>query len=230
MESEVSPRSEIFVNWGSRSRRPAAERETLEPTSSHSPEPPPVVDVDSTESWVERLRRAQEGDSAAQTWVFRHFGPMVARWARVLSRSGSPDDVVQDVFLEVFRSRSAFRGDSSVESWLYRITRNRVLRRRRLVDLIIHSTSAPPDIPDSNSGFFDPLLRKRFWQAFGQLSPAHQETLLLVDMEERSGPEVAGMLGIPEGTVRSRLRDGRNELKKRLRKQGLLEVSSSSAA
>lgn len=177
-------------------------------------------------SAMARVRRAQAGDAAAQTWLFRTYAPRVYRWARVLGRPGpASDDIVQDVFIEVFKSRSVFRGDSGIEGWLYTITRHRVVRRPRLVDQLIQSTDAPPEIPDHGRGFPDPLLRERFWSAFGRLSPAQREILLLVDMEERSGPEVARMLEIPEGTVRSRLRDGRAALKRALKRRGLFNAA-----
>lgn len=181
-----------------------------------------MAGASTSERWSHVLDAAREGEQSAQIRLFRAFAPRVSKWARALGASPTAaDDVVQDVFIEAFRSRAPLREEAALEAWLYRVTRNRVFRRRRWFERVSVSTDVLPEPQFDHTETSDPWLIDRFWAAFGRLAPRRREVLLLVLMEERSGSEVAAMLQIPEGTVRSRLRQGREELERELAKLGV---------
>jgi RNA polymerase sigma-70 factor (ECF subfamily) len=126
------------------------------------------------------------------------------------------------VFLEVWRRARAFEGRAQVSTWLLAIARNRGL------DMIRRSPHEPLDkiehiMDDADSP--EALVQKRqaasvLAKALHHLSPAHREIIDLVYYHERSIDEVAGILNIPSGTVKTRMFYARTRLAKLLRGGG----------
>jgi RNA polymerase sigma-70 factor, ECF subfamily len=185
-----------------------------------------ALDVD--EALVERCLG---GDEAAwEALVNGYTRRVYAMCLRFTSKESEAQDLTQEVFLRVFRTLKSFRsGEGSFLVWLTRLTRNLLIdhyRRTRLdratdsiedqLGVLEESTSA--------SSRTDGMLAGReaselLQFALQKLSPELRETLILRDLEEMEYREIAQVLNVPEGTVKSRLNRGRAELARVLRRQ-----------
>jgi RNA polymerase sigma-70 factor (ECF subfamily) len=142
--------------------------------------------------------------------VYREHALTVARWA---CRLGGPqvdaEDVVHDVFLKVRRELPRFRGDGKLTTWLYRMTLNEVRHRRRrerwrrwLGGLVPQAAAEMPSLDRAAPE----LLQRRedvahLYRALEGLSERYRQVLILFEMEDRSGEEVAELLGARVETV-----------------------------
>lgn len=145
----------------------------------------------------------------------RHEDRVFAICLRIMRRREAALDAVQDTFLTVFRKADQFRGDSRFSTWLYRVAVNTCydhLRRakRRPADPL-PDTHDPPD-----TGADDRLaaveLRPGLTAALAELQEEYRAAIVLSDVEGLSVRQVAEILGVAEGTVKSRLHRGRREL------------------
>lgn len=164
--------------------------------------------------------------------VYTRYKDMVAAvtW-HVLGAQGEVEDVVQNVFLEIFRSLDRFRGESSISTWVYRVTVNVALQevrrrsRKRWLRLFgpdeNTDVAAPEDLRrqiESRSSL------QRLGRALDKVSPKKRAVFVLVEIEGLSPQEAADVLGVPHNTVRSRLIAARSEVTQRLAKEGVLDV------
>ncbi len=138
-------------------------------------------------------------------------------------------DLTQDVFLRVFRSLKSFRaGEGTFAVWLSRLARNLLIDHYRRSKLERASTSIEEQLPvlEAKTGALgrtEALLAGReasevLQAALQRLSPDLRETVILRDLEELEYREIAQVLQVPEGTVKSRLNRGRAELGRILQK------------
>lgn len=160
------------------------------------------------------------------------FGTLVRRYQdrlynavlRVVDNGEDAGDVVQDAFLNAYQSLNSFKGDSEFFTWLYRIAFNAAisLRRKRKAVLSI-------DGADEEKGIGEPVDPSEYSRpgstlerseedalliaALGRLSPEHRVVLVLKDLEGQKYEEIAEVLDVPVGTVRSRLHRARLELR-----------------
>jgi RNA polymerase sigma-70 factor (ECF subfamily) len=167
------------------------------------------------------IARAQEGEPAAFQQLFvRHRNDVTRIVFRMLGPSADVEDVVQDVFLNVYRSLPSFRGESKFSTWLYRLATNvtrmhlrRGRSRPRFADVEVPEAprdDAPPDSPDEQ---IDRAERVRaLYRLLDHLSEKKREGLILHDLEGVPAKEIADMAGIPVLTVRTRLFYARKEL------------------
>lgn len=170
------------------------------------------------------------------------FGLLVRRYQdrlypTVLRLCGSAEDaqdLLQETFLRAYQKLGHFHGDSGFYTWLYRIAVNLALsdrRRRRAVRRTVEVPVAEGFDPADNSGLGDPTLPlelderdRRIERALAALAADHRAVVVMKDLDGLRYEEIAVALGIPIGTVRSRLHRARLELRDRLR--GLIEESS----
>jgi RNA polymerase sigma-70 factor, ECF subfamily len=138
----------------------------------------------------------------------------------------SPDDaadVVQDAFLNAFQALHTFKGDAEFFTWLYRIAFNTAVslkrKKRPAVSLEAGGSEARID-PDDPSEYVKPgaeLERtedeRQLHDAITRLSQEHREVLILKDLEGMKYEDIASVLGVPIGTIRSRLHRARLELR-----------------
>jgi RNA polymerase sigma-70 factor (ECF subfamily) len=177
---------------------------------------------------VEQCRRGDP--NAFSRLVALHEGLVYNLAARLLADREEAKDVSQDVFLQVYRMLPRFEGRSSLKTWIYRIVvnqcrnRQRWWRRRRRdkalpLEELAASDSARLATP-SREGPEDEVARReesgRVQQALLKLSLDHRAVLLLREVEELSGAEIAEALGVAEGTVKSRLARARDALRRAL--------------
>jgi RNA polymerase sigma-70 factor (ECF subfamily) len=175
---------------------------------------------------VEALRSGEE--QAYEELLTRFQQPVYALALRLLDDPAGASDVVQEVFLKVFRGIARFRGQSTLKTWIYRITVNEAhnarrwffRHRRREVDLDSH----PDDTRDWKENIPDES-RTPFEQAFGseqrlmveaaleKINPIFREAVVLRDISGLSYEEIAEILGVSLGTVKSRILRGREALR-----------------
>lgn len=153
----------------------------------------------------------------------------VYRFARSLTRDASDaEDVVQDTYLRAFRSWRTFQEGTDIKRWLFTIARNVFLRSRergqREVNLDDDASAAAESAQAQEAwvrGGLDPLLDRAelapaIDAALAALPEAFRSAVTLVDVEDQSYESAAEVLGVPVGTVRSRLFRGRKLLQHRL--------------
>jgi RNA polymerase sigma-70 factor, ECF subfamily len=171
------------------------------------------------------LRRIGQGDEDAMAAFYREHGRVVL--AQVLLVTGErvlAEEIVQDTMLAVWRGAASFRGESSARSWVIGIarrqTRDRLRGRRlRLVDDSFLADQPGPD-PGPEVLALDRAELAEVMAAIRELAAPHREVLGLVFGSGLSLPEVAGVLEIPVGTVKSRLTAARTALSRMLEEKG----------
>lgn len=162
----------------------------------------------------ERLvEAAQLGDHGAFTTLLRrHDDQMRALAWSVLHDRTAMDDVLQDAYLKAYRNLDRFRGESRFSTWLHRIVYRACLdhlrRRRELVGL-----GDEADPPASGPGPSDVDEHLTIQRALSTLDPETAAALVLVDRDGHSYEEAGHVLGVPAGTVASRLHRGRRALR-----------------
>lgn len=173
-------------------------RGVLTPEGSDVQEPDP-----------ELVRLAARGDVDAFEALVRGYEEPVWRFLRGMVRDPAlAEDLAQETFLKVFRRLSTFRFQSRFSAWIFQVARNvavdalRSRERRQLLPVRV-GPDAPPPAPD---------VRAEIHAAVGALSPKLREALLLVEVMGFTCREAGAILGIAEGTVKSRLYHGRARL------------------
>ncbi len=166
-----------------------------------------------------------EGDTAA-------FGVLVTRYQdrlyntvyRLVANAEDARDVVQETFLSAYQSLAAFKGDSLFFTWLYRIAINNAISMKRKQRAVLRLTSGletgavaePADRSEATQpGRAMEMAEdeRRVHRALNRLSAEHRTVLVLKDMEGRKYEEMAEILEVPIGTIRSRLHRARMEMR-----------------
>jgi RNA polymerase sigma factor (sigma-70 family) len=165
--------------------------------------------------------------------LFDAHAPSIHRFcARRSEAAAEAEDLTSIVFLEAWRTRSrAFLVDESLRPWLFGIARNvvrnanRSQRRYRAAVERFHALPLPRDQEDALETVAGKELRSALAGAIGQLSDKQREVVELYLVEELSAAATASVLGVPEGTVKSRLADARTRLRALLRPGELDELT-----
>jgi RNA polymerase sigma-70 factor, ECF subfamily len=174
---------------------------------------------------VPLLRRIGSGDESAMAAFYREHGRVVL--GQVLLVTGEralAEEILQDTMLAVWRGAGSFRGESSVRSWVIAIARRQTrdrLRGRRLRvvgDAVLADQASSGPGPEATALDRAELAEVR--EAIRELTSSHRELLGLVFGSGLSLPEVAGVLEIPVGTVKSRLTAARTALSRVLNEKG----------
>lgn len=167
--------------------------------------------------------RHRYGDPAAFEEIYRRFEEMVYNLA--LRMSGDPEeaaDLMQEIFLRVFRHLGKFRAQSSLKTWIYRVAlnhcRSRLARRRQrplpLEQEVEERIRDPERSPEEKAMAGD--AERLVSRALTQVKPAFREAVILRDLEGLSYQEIARVLRVRVGTVRSRIARGREQLRQLL--------------
>jgi RNA polymerase sigma-70 factor (ECF subfamily) len=166
------------------------------------------------------------------------FGELVTRYQarlynaaiRLVDNPEDAADVVQDAFLNAYQSLHSFKGDAEFFTWLYRIAFNAAISLKRKKRAVVSLDAAGPESgidPDDPSEYIKPgaaLERSeeetQLQGAMIRLSHEHREVLILKDIEGMKYEDIAEILGVPIGTIRSRLHRARLELRELLENDG----------
>jgi len=177
------------------------------------------------------VERCLGGESAAwEDLVKVHTRRVYSICYRFTGSDQEAQDLTQEVFLRVFRSLKSFRaGEGSFSVWLARLSRNLLIDHYRRTKLDRATDSIEEQLPmlEERTAMIsrtDGLVAGReaselLQGALQKLSPELRETVILRDLEELEYREIAQVLNVPEGTVKSRLNRGRAELARILRRQ-----------
>jgi RNA polymerase sigma-70 factor (ECF subfamily) len=177
------------------------------------------------------VARCLAGDETAwEDLVKVHTRRVYSVCYRFTNSDAESQDLTQDVFVRVFRTLGSFRaGEGSFSVWLSRLTRNLLIDHYRRTKLERATDSIEDQLPmlEQRAGLTartDHILAGReasevLQAALQKLSPELREAVILRDIEELEYREIAQVLNVPEGTVKSRINRGRAELGKLLRRQ-----------
>src|SRR6478736_8860998 len=177
------------------------------------------------------------GSEAAYAWLIGEFHqPVYSLVYRVVNDPADAADTTQDVFLKVFRGMKHFHGESSLKTWIYRIALHEAANRRRWwfrhkaketsiepaesempgpgESALQVALTDPADSPFDNVAHHE--VQQRVEQELRKVPEPYRTTLILRDLEEMSYEEIAEVLDISLGTVKSRLTRGREALRQRL--------------
>jgi len=180
------------------------------------------------------IARCQAGDIDA-------FEELVARYQKYvfnivyqhLGDPGEVEDAAQEIFLRIFKSIRRFRGTSSLETWIYRIALNYVrsfCRRRKLLGRLFvqppartgegHSfdvvSSLAADTLDPAATAEHRRLAEEIVEVVNQLSPLYREVLIMREIQELGYEEIAEILGVSIGTVKSRIKRARDLVRQKV--------------
>jgi RNA polymerase sigma-70 factor, ECF subfamily len=165
---------------------------------------------------VEAVLRGEQ--SSFRGLVVRYQSLVAGVAWRFGTRREEVEDVVSEVFLKVYRNLPLYRPEHPFSTWLYRLAANHVVDRARRARKERGRVEIPDELPDQAPAASETiesderasLLRK----ALREIDPRYREVIFLVYVEDRKVDEAARMLGLPEGTVKTRLMRGREALRK----------------
>lgn len=171
-------------------------------------------------------QEAARGDREAWETILRKFGPSLSSLIAQYGLAHEQDDILQDIFLLLWRRIDSFRGDSALKTWILRVAINYLNNYRRRVDAKRRREVATDTLGPSDGQFDVPgaedlspehqlerkTLRETLQAALDRLSPSRKIAVLLRDLQELSYEEIAAILGIPAGTVKSRVARARMDL------------------
>ena len=164
---------------------------------------------------------SRRGNREAQQQLYECCHQRVYRLLVRMVGRNEADDLLQQVFLQVFRTLSQFSGHSRFETWLYRVSVNESLQHLRKQQRCRRCVSLESDFmdrqPDQERDFDHKELMEH---ALARLDPELRSLFLLREVENQSYAEIAAALQIPEGTVASRLSRARQLLKHYLIESG----------
>jgi len=177
------------------------------------------------------------GSETAYAWLIGEFQqPVYGLVYRIVNDPADAADTTQDVFLKVFRGMNHFHGGSSLKTWIYRIALHEAANRRRwwFRHKARETSIEPPEsggpsagenamqvaLTDHADSPFDSVahheVQRRVEEELRHVPEPYRTTLILRDLEEMSYEEIAEVLEISLGTVKSRLTRGRDALRQRL--------------
>lgn len=183
----------------------------------------------------ELVQRAKQGDEESFAALVEQNQGRIYNLA--LRMTGNPDDALelcQEAFLNAWKGLGKFQGDSSFATWLYRLTSNvcidflRKEKRRAALSMTVslddEEEARQAELPDER---FSPHVeaerrerRETLRAGLSTLSEEHRKVLILRELEGLSYSEIAQVLGLEEGTVKSRIARARLALRNYLKKQG----------
>jgi RNA polymerase sigma-70 factor, ECF subfamily len=178
------------------------------------------------------VSRLQANEDAAYDELVRVYSTSIYHVAyRMLGDAADASDVVQDIFLKIFRNIGGFKGEAALKTWIFKIAFSEILnrlrwwkRRRRFAtlslderpngnptsDRVADASPTPEEILQSKER--ENAIQEALWR----ISREHRSIIVLRDIEGFSYNEIADVLGVSMGTVKSRLARARADLKKSL--------------
>ena len=172
--------------------------------------------TDPARSDVELLRAHAAGDPGAfEELVRRHRDRLWAVALRTMREPEEAADALQDALISAYRAAGAFRGDSAVTTWLHRIVVNACLdriRRRQVRSTVPLPEEGPGEPADTRDRMAERDTAMAVEAALGTLPVEQRAAITLVDIEGYSVADTASILGVAEGTVKSRCARGRAKL------------------
>ena len=195
------------------------------PTGADKPEAPNAS----------RLATARGNDSLAAERFSEEALPLLdhlyAGALRLTRKPADAEDLVQDTYMQAFRKFDQYQAGTNLKAWMYRIMTNTFLNQYRLKTRrpqedgsgeisdqaqVAHSLHHAEGMPSAETTALERLPNETIQAAFDKLSDEHRTVVYLADVEQFSYKEISQILGIPLGTVMSRLHRGRSQLREEL--------------
>ncbi len=171
------------------------------------------------------VERSLRGDAQSFRLLYHRHQQRVRAMLYQLSDPSSLDDLVQEVFLRAWKGLPKFRQSAKFSTWLYRIAwnvasdqRQSLVKGRTQLQVLTNHTPTHQDSPDVLHLHYQDLVQR----GLNHLSLDHRTVLMLHDLEEIPQKEIAEILAIPLGTVKSRLFHARAAMRQFLEKEGVL--------
>ncbi|HMO16094.1 MAG: RNA polymerase sigma factor [Planctomycetaceae bacterium] len=166
----------------------------------------------------EIVRRAARGDRDAQRQIYEHYGHRALSTIKRIVGSSDAEDVLQDAFIRLFDKLPTFRFESEFSTWMHRLVVNEALQRlRKRVQKVTNTESLPSEVLDThNRGMNSQEDVEIIKMAMNQIQPELRRMFELKVLDELSYAQISEIIGIPEGTVGSRLNRARRELQNQL--------------
>ncbi len=192
------------------------------------PDPNSVVaSLSAPASDAEIIALCLRGEASAWEAIVARFRRRVFHIAyKFTGRHDEAEDLTQEIFLKLFKSLDKFRRDADFSTWLSSVARHycidhyRARKRERevLVDDLLAFDRAPASYGNPQRAIEETDSKALLRRGLDQLPPKLREAVVLRDLQGLTYQEMADRLGLPEGTVKSRINRGREELLRRLRK------------
>lgn len=174
---------------------------------------------DDPESELVTQLRAGDRDAVEQTYIAHHAA--IRGFARrLVGDESAAEDIVHETFVALPRAIRSYRGDGSLRSFLIGVAVNHsrryvrsAMRRRRATERLAERDELMPKNHDGVAELHRRRLAERLWAALDQLPMDQRVVFTLCEAEQRTSVEVAGIVGAPEGTVRTRLFHAKRKLR-----------------
>ena len=191
---------------------------------------------------TELVRKAAAGDSDAfEQLVLSYEKPIYNLCLRMCGNADDAMDLTQETFLKAWRSLGSFRADAAFSTWLYRLCSNLCIdhlrreQKRKILPLHVEDSDGderPLDVPDPAAGPEERLSaqedRQQVADALQSLEPEYREALTLRVLHDLSYADIAAVLQVREGTVKSRIARAREKMREAMQKLGNKSTSPSS--
>lgn len=174
---------------------------------------------DRSDSDLRLVEETRAGSERAFREIVERYHAMTFAVVRgILGDRSDVEDVMQEVFIKVYRGLGGFRGDAKLSSWIYQIARNEALNRARkpgavetpIEDVVIES----PEDTRPDKEYHKKIEREYLEQCLAEIDENLRTALELRYMGEMSYEEIAGTMGLPIGTVKTYIHRGKIELKR----------------
>lgn len=175
---------------------------------------------------MDKMRERSEANMQAadpDTVIRTHWGEV---WKYLFFMTGSrptADDLTQDTFIRALRGWKSFRGESSVKTWLMKIARNTYINHKRsaFVRRVLPFSQVKQDGTEASAekAYLAEAGERRIWELVFRLPDKLRETLLLEAHYGMTARESANILGIPEGTYKSRLSRARSRMERMMNEE-----------
>jgi RNA polymerase sigma-70 factor, ECF subfamily len=178
--------------------------------------------VSSKQADLDLVERHRRGDEEAFREVYARFERLVYNLAlRMAGRPEDAEDLAQEVFLRIHRKLGGFRGASSLKTWVFRVAlnccRSRLRRRVRWAGKRVDGEGLLDRVPDTAPGpeerALDRAVGRRLTAALYEVPVVYREAVVLRDIQGLSYEEIAEVVDVRIGTVRSRIARGRERLR-----------------
>jgi len=192
---------------------------------------------DSQKNWdneIEFIKALKRGEEWAFRKLYREYAPKIGAFARTYFGTDDIDDVIQEVMMRVYKGIKKFKGNSSLSTWIYKITMNvcntlyekNKKKNEKIFSVQNDEEENDIEIVDTEKNVQkqvqQELLYERIMEIIEQLPEKERLLIKLRDIDGLPYSEIAEILEIPEGTVKSRLHSAREKLKKLLKEEGLV--------